>query len=314
MKARVPLSRICLAGVATWFLLSATLASAQFVDVSSEAGLSAARKKTWGNPVWGDFNHDGFLDLIVPDHGLAASQGPFVYLNSGGTSFVDIRPTCGITKAPAFDSTDWHGYAMGDFDGDGNVDLYIAEGAKGNVGGADKRDLLFHSNGDGTFTNVSVAAGILVTRHRGRGALWFDFDNDGQLDLLVKNFSDVNDLYKNNGNGTFSLVPNAAGLAYATSGVDAGSIMAMADYDNDGYMDIAFTGDNDALALYRHMNDGTYADVTSAAGITFAPNSKGMAWGDYDNDGLIDLYIARGQLSKTSSAGTLYRNNGNGTF
>ena len=86
-------------------------------------------KKSWGNPVWGDMNNDGFLDLIVPCHGLTASHGPFVYLNNGGTTFTDIRATCGIQMAPELDSTDWHGFSFGDYDGDGNLDLYIAEGA-----------------------------------------------------------------------------------------------------------------------------------------------------------------------------------------
>ncbi len=308
------LSRHWLAGIAAGWLLLAAVASAQFVDVSSQVGLSDERKKSWGNPVWGDFNNDGFLDLMVPTHGLSVSHGPFVYLNNGGTSFTDIRSTSNIKKGLTFDSTDWHGYAFGDYDGDGNIDVYVSEGAKGNVGGTDKRDQLFHSNGDGTFTNASASAGLLVNRHRGRCALWFDFDNDGKLDLFAKNYGDANDLYKNNGNGTFTPVPDAAGLAYATSGIDFGSIMAMADYDNDGFMDIAFTGDGNAMALYRHMSDGNYVDATSASGLSYSRDCKGMAWGDYNNDGLVDLYIAHGQTRKASTAGTLYRNNGNGTF
>lgn len=306
---------VCPASLAAFFvfLFCGSQAQAQFVDVSSQVGLSSEVKKTWGNPVWGDFNNDGILDLIVPDHGLSSSHGPFVYQNNGAT-FADIRATCGIGEADTFDSTDWHGYAMGDYNSDGNIDVYIAEGAKGNQGGTEKRDLLFRSNGDGTFTNVSEEAGLLVTDHRGRGALWFDYNNDGKLDLLVKNYAEVNDLYKGNGDGTFTLVPDAAGLLTAVGGVDDGSIMAMADYDNDGLMDLSMTGDGNVLALYHHLPDNTFVEVTSAAGITVDRDSQGMAWGDYNNDGFVDLYIAHGQGGKASTAGTLYRNNGNGTF
>ncbi len=87
-------------------------------------------KKSWGNPIWGDINNDGFLDLIIPCHGLTASKGPFVYLNQANGTFTDIRATCGITKATELDSTDWHGISFGDYDGDGNLDVYIAEGPK----------------------------------------------------------------------------------------------------------------------------------------------------------------------------------------
>ncbi len=300
--------------VAIFSLLLTSRASAQFVEVSTQVGLSQEEKKSWGSPIWGDMNNDGFLDLIVPTHGLASSGGPLVYLNNAGTNFTDIRSTCNIGAAPSFDTKDWHGYAFGDYDGDGNLDLYISEGAKGQQGGTTKRDLLFRGNGDGTFTNVSEAAGIQVTTHRGRIGAWFDYNNDGYLDLFVKNYADENDLYQNNGNGTFSVVPNAAGLAQATDGIGFGGIIAVADYDNDGFMDIAISGDGNAHALYRNLGNGTYSDVTSAAGISATNKGKGLAWGDYNNDGLLDLFVARYQQNNGTYGGALYRNNGNGTF
>ncbi len=289
-------------------------ASAQFVDVSAQVGLSTEEKKTWGNPIWGDMNNDGFLDLIVPTHGLALSKGPFVYLNEQGTHFADIRETANLKKAPSFDTRDWHGYSFADYDGDGKLDIYIAEGAKGHAGGTEKRDLLFHGNGDGTFVNVSEAAGIQVSNHRGRIGTWFDYNNDGFLDLFVKNYSGANDLYKNNGNGTFSAVPNAAGLADATAGVDFGGIVAIADYDNDGFMDLAISGEGNAQALYRNRGDGTFSDVTTAAGLIHMNKGKGLAWGDYNNDRLLDLFVARYEQDNGEFGGSLYRNNGDGTF
>jgi len=270
-------------------------------------------KKSWGNPIWGDMNNDGFLDLIVPCHGLTASGGPFVYLNNGGNAFTDIRTTSGIQMAPELDSTDWHGFSFGDYDGDGNLDLYIAEGAE--MGALLKRDLLFRGLGNGTFQYVSDVAGIETSFNRGRCGFWVDYDNDGKLDLFVKNYAGTNRLYKNSGNGTFAQVAEAAGLALVALGRDLGSICSFADYDNDGVMDLAITGDGKTEALYRNQGNGTFVDVTASAALRPRPNGKGLAWGDCNNDGLLDLYVTRGaENGKGYMADTLYQNNGDGTF
>ena len=286
----------------------------QFTEVTTQVGLVDEEKKSWGNPIWGDIDNNGFLDLIVPTHGLSVSHGPFVYLNNVGATFTDIRTTSGIEQAPELDSKDWHGFAFGDYDGDGNLDLYIAEGAKGKQGGTIKRDLLFKGNGDGTFQYVSDLAGIITSTDRGRCGFWFDYDNDGKLDLFVKNYGGSNRLYKNNGDGTFTEVAAAAGIAGASEETDVGSICSFADYDNDGFMDVAFSGDGTTDALYRNQGDGTFVNVSAAAGMIQAVNGKGIAWGDYNNDGFVDLYIARGANGGGTFSNTLYRNNGDGTF
>jgi len=297
----------------------------QFTDVSSQVGFVMEAKKSKGNPVWGDFNNDGLLDLIVPCHGLSLSHGPFVYLGNANFTFTDIRKTCGFSNVKTGqidpnDDGDWHGYALGDYDNDGNIDLYIAEGGGGHRGGTLKRDLLFHGNGDGTFTYVSDLAGIEISGNRGREGFWVDYDNDGKLDLFVKNYKDANGfvnnnrLYKNNGDGTFNMVADAGGLAAATFGKHGGAVTSFADYDNDGFMDVAFSGEATSEALYRNNGDGTFVDVSEAAGLKKLQPCQGIAWGDYNNDGLLDLFVARGGLGGSSMSNTLYRNNGDGTF
>ena len=287
----------------------------QFTDVSTAVGLVQEAKKSWGNPIWGDMNNDGFLDLIVPTHGLSSSGVPFVYLNNAGNSFTDIRTTSGIELDPELDSKDWHGISFGDYNGDGNLDVYVAEGAKGSVGGTTKRDLLFRGNGDGTFAYVSDSAGIETSTNRGRAGFFVDYDNDGRLDLFVKNFDSTNVLYHNDDGSTLLPVPGAGGLANETFGIGFGSIVAFADYDNDGFMDLVIAGDGNTLQLYHNEGDGSFVSVTVGSGVVPQFNSKGIAWGDYDNDGLPDLFVARAEQGTSGITGaSLYRNNGDGIF
>lgn len=294
--------------------LSSTLLAQQFQDVTAATGLIQEMKKSWGNPVWGDMNNDGYLDLIVPTHGLSSSKGPFVYLNNGGNTFTDIRDTCGIMQGGPLDDGDWHGYAFGDYNHDGNIDLYIAEGAKGQKGGTTKIDNLYRGNGDGTFTYTSLTDGLETDMNRGRGAFFFDYDNDGYLDCFVKNYGGSNVLYRGSPDGKLTVVPGAAGLEKATNNEDDGSIDSFVDYDNDGFMDVIITGDANAQSLYHNNGDGTFTDVTAGSGMTSQADGKGVAWGDYNNDGYMDLFIARGKGGKLVQGGTLYRNNGDGTF
>jgi hypothetical protein len=216
--------------------ISATVLAQQFTDVSVAAGLHREPTRSWGNPMWGDFNNDGQLDLLVPNHeapSTVAGGGvyPYVYLNNGDGTFTDVIDTSGIvTQKP--DTAAWQGMSIADFDGDGNLDIYIAEPPFQGGGIAPSLDLLYKGNGDGTWTYVSPAAGILVARDYGECSFFVDYDNDGLLDLFVKNIPNVvgeiaaNTLYHNNGDGTFSVVPDAAGLADATHGITEGSIVS----------------------------------------------------------------------------------------
>jgi hypothetical protein len=304
-KAR---ASITVAGLA--LLVGSTSFAQQFRDVSKEVGFSSEPTPSWGNPIWGDLNNDGFLDVIVPVHNPHRAEGPFVYRNNGGKSFTDIGPTCGILTDIEF--PDWHGFAFGDFDRDGKLDLYIAIGAA--KGELIKRDLLFRGRGNGNFENVTQRVGLETSKDRGRGAFWVDYDNDGKLELFVKNFRSVNRLYKRKANGVLTPIEEAAGLAYATGGKGGGFTCSFADYDNDGVIDLACGGGGDKEALYRRNRDGKFIDVTLPAGLRPRRATQGIAWGDYNNDGLLDLYLSRGSQKKRSFGNTLYRNNGNGTF
>lgn len=320
---------------ATLFLtgLSSTSFSQQFTDVSAEAGIIQIEARAWGNPIWGDINNDGYLDLLVPVHELDYLGGPltpFVYINNQDGTFTEKGVESGLNGNAPDDNKDWLSCSFGDYDNDGNLDFLTVEPPFQGGGGDDGnsiaisivpvRNPLYKGNGDGTFTYTAATAGLELGRNYGGSAFFVDYDNDGHLDIFVKNQSttqetSLNVLYHNDGDGTFTIVQGAGGLADANRGLNEGTLCSFADYDNDGYMDAIFGGNGAAEALYRNQGDGTFVEVTEAAGITPRVNALGFAWGDYDNDGLLDLYISRGKQSGLGDLGnTLYRNNGNGTF
>ncbi|MEO8045054.1 MAG: CRTAC1 family protein [Spartobacteria bacterium] len=305
--------------------LSVTAFAQQFTDVSVEAGLHRDLTRAWGNPLWGDYNNDGLLDLFVSNHETpkGVQEGgilPYIYINSGDGTFTDVIATSGLMEENP-DTGAWQGISIADYDGDGNLDIFISEPPFQGGGLAPTRDILYQGHGDATWTYVSETAGIVTARDYGECSFFFDYDNDGQLDIFVKNIPNVvgetaaNVIYRNNGDGTFTQVPGAGGLADATGGITSGSVVSFADYDNDGWMDVAFSGNNTPEALYHNNRDGTFTDVTASAGLTPASNSQGLAWGDYNNDGLLDLYVPHGSSSgKGNQRNVLYRNNGDGTF
>ena len=137
-------------------------------------------------------------------------MGPLCILAMAGIALPIFVPHQGSNERRNLTVRDWHGLSFGDYDGDGNLDVYIAEGAKGKQGGIIKRDLLYQGQGDGSFKYVSNTAGLVSSTNRGRCSFWFDYDNDGKLDLFVKNYGSSNQLYKNNGDGTFTEVAVAA--------------------------------------------------------------------------------------------------------
>ena len=273
-----------------------------FTDVTTSAGL-ASTGFPFGDPIWGDFDADGDLDLFVDNH---FNMAPYFYLNNGNGSFTDIFASTGISNRG-----DRHGSGWCDFDNDGDLDLHITKGANKGIGLGKKSDELNLNTGGNQFVQIAAAAGVTDTWGRGRSVAWGDFNLDGLPDLLLGNLKTDLVLYKNNGDQTFTDVAAAAGLGGLR--FDEADF---ADYNNDGYPDIFCTdvqefGSN-SDHLYKNNGDGTFTDVTAAAGIQPLSNGRSLAWGDYNNDGYLDLFITRG--TDVAMKQTLYKNNGNGTF
>ncbi len=259
-----------------------------------------------------------------------------------GIRFVDVTLEAGIrwrhvdgrSGQKYFMETLGSGAAFFDYDADGDADLYLVNGAPlpGYVSQETPTNCLYRNNGDGTFTDVTEEAGVGDTGY-GHGCAVGDYNNDGALDLYVANYG-TNRLYRNSGDGTFTEVAELAGVTeprWSTS-------CAFADYDRDGDLDLYvvnyivfdidenpwcglkekgiraycepnnFTAQSDTL--YRNNGDGTFTDVTENTGI-YNPTGKGLGvvWGDYDNDGALDIYVAN-----DSTENLFYRNRGDGTF
>jgi hypothetical protein len=255
----------------------------------------------------GDYDNDGNLDLAVSG-GIAVPHGLPIALYHGNGDGTFSRLSGGaLTNRPGnFGPCSWV-----DYDHDGFLDLFAAD--HGYVGrGA--TNALFHNNGDGTFTKITSGA-IVADKGDGFACLWADYDNDGFDDLLVCNLAystsgtATNFLYHNNGDGTFTRVTNAAvhiGTDIWSDGCPGG---AWGDYDNDGFQDF-FAAGNDSTSdrLYHNNTDGTFSVVTNIAR-PGGTQSIGGSWGDYDNDGYLDLLIRTAE-----GHNRVFHNNGNGTF
>jgi len=157
---------------------------------------------------------------------------------------------------------------------------------------------LYRNNGNSTFTDISASAGV-ADSGAGWGAEWGDFDGDGDLDLYMAN-NGTNRLYRNNGNSTFTDIGAAAGVA------DGGNANgeAWADFDGDGNLDLFLANNGSANHLFRNNGDSTFTEIGSLAGVAQTANSRGVAWGDFDSDGDLDLYV-----TKNGAANTLFVNN-----
>ncbi len=231
---------------------------------------------------WGDIDNNGSLDLFV---GLASVSNK-LFQNDGSGNFTDI------SSSPINNSGRANGAAWADYDNDGNLDLYLSKSTEANQ--------LFHGNGNGTFTDASASP--VNDAGNGAGVAWADFDNDGYVDIYLVENSASNKLFQNNGDGTFTDVTTGP-----EGDILAGIGSAWGDYDDDGDMDIYICNyNNQANKLIRNNGDGTFTDV-SASPVNDGGQGMSAAWGDYDNDEDLDLYLA-GDNNK------LFRNDGGGTF
>jgi len=314
-----------------------------FTDVTSETGLTS---DGWSQGVCaGDFDNDGFPDLLVTSWG-----GLALYRNIGGRRFENITKRAHLDQSRTRYNT---GCAFLDYDNDGRLDIFVANYVKFDFATTPKpgenpycwyrdlpvncgprglpfdRNILYHNNGDGTFTDVSDASGISKPdQSYCLGVLTGDFNQDGRTDVFVACDQTPSLLYVNQGDGTFSEEALLRGAAFDENGkAMSGMGAASADYDGDGKPDIFRSNFSDEReTLYRNRGAAEFDDVTVAAGM--AHNTRFVGWGcgflDFDNNGWKDLLLANGHVFPEvdrlkidihyKDRAILYRNNGNGTF
>ena len=295
-----------------WNRLYHQNADGTFADVTEKAGLTGMPQNRYGMGVAvGDYDNDGFEDIYVTSYGANT-----LYHNNGDGTFSDVTARAGVPTGGWSVSAGFF-----DYDNDGKLDLFITRylewdfrdnrycGEKKPGGRAychpdnypGITNVLYHNNGDGTFTDVSKRAGIANPEGKSLGVGFADFDDDGWTDIFVANDSVQCFLYRNNHDGTFTDVSLTAGVGFNEDGKTfAGMGVDFADYDNDGKPDIAVTDLSDQrYMLYRNNGDGTFTDATNESGIgraTLAYSGWSMRFVDYDNDGWKDLFIAQGHV------------------
>ncbi len=294
-----------------------------FTDVTRQAGIDfvhSAGVRTHQLPedmgsgaAWGDYDNDGYPDLYLVNQPGPWGQplGPNsptsrLYHNNGDGTFTDVTDRAGVANRGGFGM----GAAWGDYDNDGLLDLYVT-----NYG----RSVLYHNNGDGTFTDVTDRAG--VANHRwGMTPVWFDYDNDGYLDLYVPNYVDYNlkgvpagatsqeygidvpftlnpasfapvpnRLYHNNRDGTFTDVAPRLRVADASG---RSLSVAFADFTLNGWQDIYVGNDISSNRLYQNLGHGRFQDVSASSWSEEYRGTMGIAIGDFDRDGDLDMFLS----------------------
>jgi hypothetical protein len=314
-----------------------------FTDVTAKAGLA---KEGWGQSVAAaDYNNDGHTDLYVTYWGRNA-----LFRNNGNGTFADVAPAAGVAGG----SVRWgSGASFIDYDRDGDLDLFVANYLTfdlartpppgknstclwlavpvfcGPRGLPFASNLLYESNGDGTFTDVSAASGIGAPQKTyALGVLAADMDGDTWPDIYVAGDSSRSLFYHNNANGTFTERGTYTGLAYDENGLEqAGMGVALGDYDGDGLLDIVKTNfADDYPNLYRGLGKGGFTDRALFAGLGIHPQYVlwSAIFADFDNDGRPDLFLTAGHIfnevdrlqtaQRFRNPRLLYWNLGNGKF
>jgi enediyne biosynthesis protein E4 len=315
-------------------------AAVQFADVTDKAGISFVHAsaaspdkymfETFGSGVaWIDYDDDGYPDLYFINGAPGTANA--LYHNDKDGTFTDVTRQAGVA-ADGNKTSYKTGVAVGDYDNDGHLDLYVT---------AFGPNILFRNNGDGTFTDVTAKAGVAGPSTEWSTSTGFlDVDRDGDLDLYVVNYLDYSTadnpycglrkdghrmychptlfdgtadrLYRNEGNGTFTDVSKAAGIANPAG---KGLGIAVCDYDRDGDPDIYIANDTVRNFLYSNNGDGTFRDVAYAAGVGYDINGKpqagmGVDCGDIDGNGYPDIFVT----NFSEELNSLYQNRGDGAF
>jgi len=302
-----------------------------FTDVALRAGLTAPtiygeeyRKRyiveaNGPGIAFYDYDHDGWVDIFVPSGTRLEGNPPgheptnHLYHNNRDGTFTDVTAKAGLTHSG------WcYGVCVGDYDNDGHDDLFLTYFG---------RNILYHNNGDGTFSDVTEHSGLLESRARyGTGCTFVDYDCDGHLDLFISHYIDMDlentpvggssryckyrdvpvncgplglkqetcTLYHNNGDGTFTDVSAKSGIQKAGSRYGLAAVAF--DYNNDGWPDLFVACDSSPNLLFRNNHDGTFSEVAMESGCAVSGDgmeqaNMGIAVGDYDGDGYLDLFL-----------------------
>ena len=316
----------------------------KFTDIRKQSGITFLQDstqteeklylETMGTGVaWLDYDQDGLMDLYFvqsgptdlykPDHPMRSA----LYHNNGDGTFTDVTEKAGVAAENHYGQ----GVAVGDYDNDGYPDIYVT-----GYGSA----ILYHNNGDGTFTDVTKKAGVGDEGNWSTSAAWIDYDKDGYLDLVVTNYiewSPKNNLwcgehrpgyrsychpgnykgqktklYHNNHDGTFSDVSDSSGVGKPEA---KGMGVVVADFNNDGWPDIAIANDTWPNFLFINKHDGTFQDVSFISGLAASEDGRyeagmGIDAADVDGDSWQDVYITHLDFELNR----LYHNNRDGTF
>ncbi|MEM7371952.1 MAG: FG-GAP-like repeat-containing protein [Bacteroidota bacterium] len=316
----------------------------ELTDVSASS-LAQDLSDSW-SAAWGDMDNDGFEDIMVTEYD--ESQASYLYKNQGdGTFRKDLAAGDLIT-----DLKNSLGSSCGDFDNDGDLDIFVVNTSmsvnhlyendgSGNFSSIEAGDLtsyggyshstswvdmnndglldicvvdyhptrfntLYLNNGDKTFSRVEENT-LTQDVFSSRGAVWGDYDNDGDQDVYVPNTAGVNFFYQNDGNGRFSRIESGPELGPVLNSSGA----CWGDYDNDGDLDLFVANASGANnGLYRNNGDGTFTAISGDPVVTDGGHSHGASWGDLDNDGDLDLVVGNDQ----DKVNFYYLNNGDGTF
>jgi hypothetical protein len=343
---------ILLAGLALHLLVAeaqtpqpaAPSSPVRYTDIRQSAGITFLQDstqteekyylETMGTGVaWIDYDQDGLMDLYFvqsaatdiykPAHPLRCA----LYHNNGDGTFTDVTAKAGVGGEGHYGQ----GVAVGDFDNDGYPDLYVT---------GYQTAILYHNNGNGTFTDITAKAAVADEGGWSTSAGWLDYDKDGWLDLVVTNYIEWTPktnqwcgerqpgyrsychpgnykgqrtkLYHNNHNGTFTDVSDASGVGKPES---KGMGVVLADFNNDGWTDIAIANDSWPNFLFINKHDGTFEDVSFVSGLAASEDGRfeagmGIDADDLDGDGWQDVYITHLDFELNR----LYHNNRNGTF